>query len=149
MSVWSEILAAVATRVTGLSGLPATPKTREIPRLIEGVDTLPVLLVCPAGSERVTGHAFTAINFEEYPVLIAWVKANDQSWTLTASEQTARQLINDTLDQRPPLASVTAATVVDVDLQMLDLYDVVENSTVVKAFGVLATYSTYRTRTSP
>jgi len=149
MSVWGEILAAVKTRVTGLSGLPATPVTREDPRLMQSDTTLPLLAVVDGGPERPIDFAFTKIVWEQYPVLVLWVKVNDRANALVTAELDGRQLIMDTLDQRPPLSGVTAATVTDVDLEPLDLFDYPPNNAVYKVFGVRAIYTAYRTRLNP
>lgn len=155
-SVWKEILDAVGTRLSGLSWatttgitMPSTATVREDAQSKQG-DALPFLLVTKGGAESVIDSTFTDIVWESYPVLALLILEFDRTYALVANELSNRQLINDKLDARPPLTGVTTATVTDVDLRQLDLFDYKATpGTVYKVLGVLATYTTYRVRTHP
>lgn len=147
-AVWSEIFTGVVSRCTGLAGLPTTPATRQDARLLQSdlAASLPMILIVDDGPEQPIDSTFTNIVWEQYPVLVLYVKVADRSLSLSATDLTARQLINDVLDQRPPLTGMTQAVVTDVDLAQLDPYEVAGSDSAYLAFGVKATYTAYRTR---
>ena len=88
MSVWNDILTAIANNVARKVGSRATVVKRKRAIVLPG-ERLPMIIVCPNGPETLEEETFTGSGTDtvwEYPVLVSILTKGDRVQSLELTE---------------------------------------------------------------
>lgn len=145
MSVFFEILEAVALRVQGAANAPY-PAIRKSPKLLpEDGTQFPVVLVCPNGAERVGLEAFPNVVSYEYPVAVVIIEDFNRQWAIDVqSSLELREAIRNVL-YRPTLTTANGS-VFDTTIEPLDPFFLDAETPVHEVTGFAMVYKSTETR---